>query len=121
MTGEGWRRLWLCAAGIGGAAAVALGAYATHGLGGKQQALAETASRYLMYHSLALLFLAACAPVASRSARLAGLLFIAGEVFFAGSLTATALFAAPSTPLAPVGGSALILGWLFLALSAWKG
>lgn len=55
---------------------------------------------------------------ASFPARLGGWLLLAGILLFCGSIYATRLGLVPAVgPLAPLGGSAVILGWLMLAVA----
>lgn len=117
------RILWL-AAGLSGAAAVALGAYGAHGAG-----LAETAlDRFetaLLYHFLHTLALAGAALLGTRRPSLpalaAGLLFLAGIALFSGTLYAAAVSdGATSTAAAPWGGIGFILGWLLLGFAGWR-
>jgi len=81
-----------------------------------------TAVRYQMWHALALLAVAwlVTTPQA-RFARIAGLLFVAGIVLFSGSLY---LWSATGwrqiTVVTPIGGVALILGWLDLAFAGYR-
>lgn len=112
-------RLWLILAGFSGAVAVAMGAVAAHALSGDAIAagLVDKASRYQVIHALALL---AVALLAERRpvwpAMVAGTLFVVGSVLFCGSLYALAFHLVSATPLAPVGGTSFILGWLSLAV-----
>ena len=106
-------------AGVSGAIMVAMGAYATHGVGdAAAQAWLETGARYGLWHSLALLAVAAIAAraPASRLLTLAGAAFAAGIVLFSGALFIRALtdFAWVSKAT-PVGGLCFIAGWLLLA------
>lgn len=99
--------------GLACAVAVGLGAYASHGSSGQAQAWLQTASLYLFLHGLALLCLG---PTAQRRLEQAALgLLAAGMLLFCGSLIGAALLSWP-TRLAPMGGSALILAWLVIAL-----
>jgi uncharacterized membrane protein YgdD (TMEM256/DUF423 family) len=123
--------LFLFLAALSGAISVALGAMAAHGLRGRLEpamlAAFQTGIEYQMYHSLALLGVALwCrqldrAPAWSDPLPIAGLLFIAGIVAFSGSLYALAC-GGPRWlgPVTPVGGLALIAGWLLLATAAWR-
>jgi len=120
MTEEGWRRGWLLAAGLIGAAAVALGAYAAHGLAGHEQELADKASRFALLHALALLALSQGKMALSWPLKAAGGFFILGVLLFCGALILLALTALPVAGMAPFGGSSLILGWCFLALAALR-
>ena len=113
-------RVWIIMAAINGALSVGLGAYAAHGFAPATQAyeigLMEKATRYQMYHALALLAvggLAARRPE-SRLVALAGGLFSLGILLFCGSLYVIALSGLAVGGVAPFGGSALIAGWLSL-------
>jgi len=104
-----------------GAAGVALGAFGAHGLRSRldaqQLAAWETAVKYHLLHAVALLALA-LSPHAPQL-RGAGWCFAAGIVAFSGSLYALAL-GGPRLlgPVTPLGGLALIAGWLWLAKAA---
>lgn len=116
MREQAGRRLGVAAALLGGLA-VAMGAFAAHGLEGagaaRAAALVETASRYQLAHALAILVAGALRP-ARVGARLA---LLAGAVLFPGSLYGLALgLPAGLAALAPVGGACLLLGWALLAL-----
>lgn len=113
-----------CAAGF---LAVALGAFAAHGLRERldpaMHAVFETAVRYQFYHALALLAVAWLAGVAGEGrARAAGGLFIAGIIVFSGSLYLLALTGIRWLgAITPVGGLCLLGGWVVLALTALGG
>lgn len=113
-------RLWLLLAGISGALAVGFGAYAAHGLADAPQAAAwvDKASRYQIYHALALLAVAQWQRNGGLLPAIAGLLFTAGTVLFCGALYALALMDLPVGRIAPFGGTSFILGWLVLGLGA---
>ncbi|MEZ5454632.1 MAG: DUF423 domain-containing protein [Lysobacteraceae bacterium] len=99
------------------AAAVGLGAYASHGLQGQAQSWAETAVAYLLPHGIALFLMAQTASGLLRRAGM--LLLVVGVALFAGSLVGAAVWQWP-TRLAPIGGSLLILGWLVQAVSVLR-
>jgi uncharacterized membrane protein YgdD (TMEM256/DUF423 family) len=106
-------------AAILGLLAVAAGAFGAHALSGdpRASALVETASRYQLWHALALLLVVALKLPVRRPAAA----WLAGIALFSGSLYALALGAPRSLAiLAPVGGALLMLGWALLALSAWR-
>lgn len=100
------------------AMAVALGAYASHGVAdGVAQSNLQTASLYAFGHGVAL---AALAAGTARSLGRAGLyLLLLGVLLFSGSLALSAL-AQMSTKLAPLGGLSLMLGWLVWAVDALR-
>jgi len=106
---------------------VALGAFAVHGLKGSLDAelmgIFEVGVRYQMYHAFALLAVGwAQTRWPGKVLTAGGWLFVAGTALFSGSLYALSLsglrwFGA----ITPVGGLALLAGWLCLAWAAWRG
>ena len=119
-------RLALVAASISGVAAVALGAFGAHALHSflDERALStwHTAVEYQFWHALALLpvgLLARECP--SGALRCSAFAFVVGSVLFCASLYALAL-GAPRWigAITPLGGMAFIVGWLALALHAWR-
>jgi uncharacterized membrane protein YgdD (TMEM256/DUF423 family) len=120
-------RLFFVLGSVSGLLAVALGAFAAHGLktrlGADLLAVFETGARYQMFHALALLATGwACARWPGAAAVAAGWLFVAGIVLFSGSLYALAL-GGPRWlgPITPIGGLAFLAGWACLAWSALRG
>ena len=121
-------RFPLLAAGFFGLTAVALGAFGAHGLEpmlterGMTRAW-ETAARYHLVHSLALLAAAAwlrsATSRADRKILWAARCWSAGIVVFSGSLYALAL-GGPRWlgPVTPFGGIVLMLGWLFVVIAS---
>lgn len=119
MTG----RVWICIAGVSGALAVALGAYGAHGLEGDEvlRGQFDTANRYHMWHTLALLGAGLLSPRSVRWSQAAGALFVLGMVLFSGTLyVATITGNWMFTFLAPWGGAALMAGWLALVGAAFR-
>jgi uncharacterized membrane protein YgdD (TMEM256/DUF423 family) len=123
---------WLAAAGLSGLVAVAVGAFAAHGLAGRLDATPlvwiETAARYQMYHALALLAVALLArePFGqSPVLAIAGWGFAGGTVLFCGSLYLLALTGLKFFAwLTPLGGLAFLAGWAALARQGfllWRG
>lgn len=107
--------------------AIAAGAYGAHGgetaLGQDQARWIAKAARYQMYHGLALLAVAwACTqwPEQLRFFQVAGGLFLAGTLCFSGSLYVMAFTGANLGYMTPLGGFAFIIGWLLLAIGAWR-
>ncbi len=103
----------LAAAGLSGAAGVALAAAASHA-GIANLAIAAT---FLQLHAPALLVIGL---VAGRPLlRVSGYVLIAGLLLFIGDLIMRAQFASPLFPFAaPLGGGLLIAGWLLVVASA---
>jgi len=121
-------RVALAWAGILGAAGVAAGAFGAHALRATLAAAGmretwETAVRFQLVHAAALLGLAGWLRPSpgpdGRCAAWAGRLWVAGTALFSGSLYALAL-GGPRWlgPVTPLGGAALIAGWLFAAAAA---
>lgn len=109
-----WQRIF---SGIGAllcAAAVALSAYANHGLEAESQQRMLLAAYFAFAHGLSLLVLARISDGKSQLGA-CGLMFI-GLLFFSGSLASAAVWQTATT-LAPAGGMALILAWCWTAFN----
>jgi uncharacterized membrane protein YgdD (TMEM256/DUF423 family) len=128
---------WIVVAGaLLAAIGVGLGAFGAHGLDkalaqmGRDANLAqrlawfETGVRYHMYHALGLLAVAAIAGRApAGELRAAAVLFVLGILLFSGSLYAMTFASDAWRKLGmvtPLGGLAFIVGWVALAVSAWR-
>ncbi|MBB4097039.1 uncharacterized membrane protein YgdD (TMEM256/DUF423 family) [Sphingomonas kyeonggiensis] len=108
-------RLVTVLAALSGAIAVAAGAFAAHGASGQAAEWLKTGGQYQLIHAVAAL-------VAVRMGeRISPWLFVAGGALFAGTLYAMA-FGGPRWfgAITPIGGVALIAGWLCMALTAWR-
>jgi uncharacterized membrane protein YgdD (TMEM256/DUF423 family) len=110
-----------------GAVGVVLGAFGAHALKDVLSASGrldtyETAVKYQMYHSLALLLLGLLTlHFDHKFMQYAGWAFIIGTLIFSGSLYA--LCATGITKLGaitPIGGVFLIAGWILMALGVYK-
>jgi uncharacterized membrane protein YgdD (TMEM256/DUF423 family) len=112
-----------CAFGLTG---VALGAFGAHALKARlapeMLATFEVGVRYQLIHALALLAVAwACTRWPGRRVNASGWLFIAGTLLFSGSLYALSLSGMRVLGIVtPVGGVALLLGWLCLLAAPWR-
>lgn len=113
-----------------GALSVTLGAFGAHGMPkfleqqGRSASLVEkrlgdweVASRYLMYHALAVV---ACGVIAhsrpSLSLSIAAWFFILGTLIFSGMLYVLVLTETPWLGrIVPIGGLLMIFGWIALA------
>ncbi|MBV9834366.1 MAG: DUF423 domain-containing protein [Alphaproteobacteria bacterium] len=116
--------------GVLGASGVALGAWAAHGLeashGRHAVELVDTAVRYQLVHAVAvcaavaLAYLLESRPGVARCMAAGAWLFVIGAALFCGALHALA-FGAPRWlgMVAPIGGLALVGGWLAVALGGW--
>ena len=112
-------------AAVFGALAVLLGAFAAHGLkntlSAEYLAVLHTGVQYQFIHALALLLVALLAQHhMSRSLVFAAIFFTLGIVLFSGSLYVLVLTQFKPGLITPLGGSLLVLGWLSLAVSAWR-
>jgi len=108
-------RFFILAAGLCGAAGVALAATAAHQGGGNL----ATAAQFLLFHAPAVLAIGLAGG--TLALRTGGSVLLAGLALFAGDLTmrhyaGTALFAFA----APTGGTLMIAGWLLIGLSALR-
>jgi uncharacterized membrane protein YgdD (TMEM256/DUF423 family) len=120
-------RIFFAIGNVSAFIAVGLGAFGAHGLKARLApellATFEVGVRYQMYHALALLAVAwACTKWPGTAVTTAGWLFVAGTVIFSGSLYALSLSGVRWLgAVTPIGGLALLGGWLCLAWAAWKG
>lgn len=97
-------------AALSGAIAIGAGAFGAHGASAHAAELLKTGGQYQLVMAIAAL-------VALRlEARGPGWLFVIGAALFAGSLYGLAL-GGPQWlgPVTPIGGLAMIAGWLWLA------
>ncbi|TPJ28192.1 DUF423 domain-containing protein [Mesorhizobium sp. B2-8-3] len=112
----GGSRVLVLAAGLVGAAGVALSAAAAHRGG----AFTGTAANFLLMH--APVFLAIGLAGGNRCLRIASLVLLAGLLLFCGDLLARDFLGSRLFPMsAPIGGTLLIAGWVAIAVSAlWR-
>lgn len=116
----------LLAGAVLGALGVAAGAFGAHGLKERLSAEAlgwwDTASRYQLVHALALLATGLLARQRGAPLPAATHLLLWGTLVFSGTLYAMAL-GGPRWlgAVTPLGGTALIAGWVALALAARGG
>lgn len=117
-------RTFLLLGALAGFIGVALGAFGAHGLRSRLSpdmlVVFETGVRYQMYHTLALLLVAALVPRAGGWLVVsAGWLFVAGILLFSGSLYVLALTGVTMLgAITPLGGLAFLAGWACLAIAA---
>ena len=124
-------RLWLMSGSLLGFVAVAAGSFGAHGLKDffatpVRAVNWETAVRYCLFHSLALLIVGLFsalpqATTARNQLALAGWLFLIGTLLFSGflaahSLTGVGILAA----VVPVGGLLLLIGWVILSVAGFQ-
>ncbi len=115
----------LASAGLLLALATILGAFGAHALkthlSPDKLQVYETAVRYHFYHALGLLGIGlALRATDSALLRMAAVVVLIGVVLFSGSLYALT-FGAPRAVgiVTPVGGLALIIGWIVFAIAVW--
>jgi len=120
-------RLFFTLGALSGFIGVALGAFAAHGLKSRLTpellTTFEVGVRYQMYHAFALLAVGwAQTRWPGTVLNASGWLFAAGTMIFSGTLYALSLSGARWLgAITPIGGLALLAGWLCLAWAAWKG
>ena len=104
-------------AALSGVAAIAIGAAAVHGVTNPlAKMLLQTGVQFQLPHAIAVFALLGWRD--TRTVRRGAWAVLAGSLIFAGSLDALAL----GSPrwvgaITPVGGTAMLLGWLWLALA----
>ncbi len=119
-------RFTLVTAALLGALAVALGAFAAHGLKSILSAplleVFQTGVDYQFWHVAALLVTGLLQQRQnSRGLKLSALAFMAGIACFSGSLYVLALSGVHWLgAITPLGGTAFIVGWLSLAVSIFQ-
>lgn len=116
--------IWLSAAAFSGFLSVAFGAFGAHGLKGVldpySSAIFDTAVQYQMFHTLGLLAIGVLqVSYPQRSFKLSGWCFLFGIILFSGSLYVLALSEmAWLGAIAPIGGTAFLIGWGALVYQA---
>ena len=119
---------WIAAAAASGGISVIAGAFAAHGLDPQAEAASigwlHTGSLYAALHALAMLATCALARLGQLDGRwgtVALWLFLTGSILFPGALYGLALHGPRWLgAVAPVGGTAFILGWAALAGAALR-
>ncbi|WP_412776402.1 DUF423 domain-containing protein [Thalassospira lucentensis] len=120
-------RMSVILAGLNGAMAVGLGAFAAHAMAGSDmdyaRGLVEKGAHYQLIHAVALVAIAAVVRQVpdEKLLRAAAYAMLVGIVFFCGALyviafTGLSVFGA----VAPIGGIAFIVGWLLLAVAGYR-
>jgi len=105
---------------------VTLGAFGAHMLKEKLSAdlfdIFEVGVRYHMYHALAILGVGlAVAHWPGNTIGYAGWAFTAGIIVFSGSLYVLSMTGARWLgAVTPLGGAAFLVGWVLLAVHAWR-
>ena len=107
-------------AAFNGAMAVALGAFAAHGASPAIKSLLTTGAQYQMVHAV---LAVACATWSDggKTGRIAGWLAAGGGLIFCLALAMIGLLSLPVMgAVAPIGGTLMIVGWIVLAVAAFR-
>jgi len=118
-------RDWIGTGAVLAATGVAAGAFGAHGLEGRVAPdlleIWRTAAHYHLVHAVALLGVAWVVDRGAHGAALAGWLLVVGVAVFSGSLYLLTLTGVRTLgAITPIGGVALIAGWVVLAVAAWR-
>lgn len=114
-------RTWVGLAALNGLCAVALGAFAAHGVeAAKPAEWLRTGAHYQSIHALAVFAAFALHRAGARGMGLAAGLFLGGTLIFSGTLYAMAAGAPRQLGMiTPLGGLGLMTGWAVLAWRAF--
>jgi uncharacterized membrane protein YgdD (TMEM256/DUF423 family) len=115
------RRVWMALAAVGGFVAVAMGAFAAHGIEDARAAeLIRTGASYGFMHTMTTFACATFMNIGGHRARFAPAFFLSGVVLFSGSLYAMA-FGAPNWlgMITPIGGLLFLIGWAVMFWAAF--
>ncbi len=112
------QRLWMALGSVAGCGAVAMSAYAAHGVDPATRHVVESGVQMQGWHALALLGTGLWSPRGGWLADLAGAAFTVGMLLFCGALYVLGVQGMSLGVVAPTGGMLLMLGWLLLAVSA---
>lgn len=123
-------RTILITAAVLGIIAIALGAFAAHGLKEvlsiEAQQTFETGVRYQMYHAIMLLFVGGTTFLSVKSKKTIYYLVLIGVVFFSGSIYGLSTMDLTGINfksigfITPIGGMLLILSWTLMLLNFLK-
>jgi uncharacterized membrane protein YgdD (TMEM256/DUF423 family) len=115
------QRLWIILGSLAGFGAVAMAAYAAHGIPDPAaQHVVASGVQMQGWHALALVGIGLWVPRGGRLADAAGTAFAVGLVLFCGAVYSLGLADVSWGRLAPTGGFLLMIGWLLLAASALR-
>jgi len=105
--------------------AVALGAFAAHGLkshfGEYERGIWQTAVDYQMAHALGLILIGLLIKTLNINLTRPGWIMLAGIVLFSGSLYALSLSGIKALGMiTPLGGMCFLIAWVWLTVSVYK-
>ncbi len=113
------QRTWIALGSLAGLSAVAMAAYLAHGIADPTaQRIVASGVQMQGWHALALVATGLWSARGGPFAQAAGAAFTLGLVLFCGSVYSLALAGVSWGLLAPTGGILLMIGWLFLGISA---
>jgi uncharacterized membrane protein YgdD (TMEM256/DUF423 family) len=119
--GLSWgRRTWMTLGAVSGFIAVAMGAFAGHGITDSEaKDWIRTAASYQFMHSMTTFACATFMQIGAKRARFAPAFFLSGVLLFSGSLYAMAL-GGPRIlgAITPIGGVLFLIGWAVLVWAA---
>ena len=120
-------KLFLAIGSLSALLGVALGAFGAHGLKSRVHpdmlVVWQTGVQYHLVHALGLLLIGILCHLLPHATLLrpAGWMLLAGTLFFSGSLYLMVLTGIRALGMiTPLGGIAFLMGWLLLALAAWR-
>jgi uncharacterized membrane protein YgdD (TMEM256/DUF423 family) len=115
------QRVWIGLGSLAGFGAVAMAAFAAHGIADPAAyRIVSNGVQMQGWHALALLGTGLWAPRGGRLADAAGAAFTLGLILFCGAVYSLGLAAVSWGPLAPAGGTLLMIGWLLLGASTLR-
>lgn len=115
--------MWIGAGALVGLTAVAMAAASAHGmeaLGPARLQAVRNGVQMQGWHALALVAVGLWARRGGTLADAAGAAFLLGVILFCGAVYGRALGGWRVGMLAPIGGTTLMIGWLLLAISAFR-
>ena len=120
-------KILLVLTALSGFSSVALGAFGAHGLkaylSSQMLSVYQTGVQYQMFHTLALLVIAnmMLKDLNNLWLSITSISWLLGILFFSGSLYLLALTGTKWLgAITPLGGLLFLVGWLSLAIAAWK-
>ncbi|WP_428483807.1 DUF423 domain-containing protein [Rhodopila sp.] len=115
------QRIWIGLGSLAGFGAVAMAAFAAHGIVDATAArIVGSGVQMQGWHALALFGTGLWAPRGGVLADAAGAAFTVGLLLFCGSVYSVGLAGVSWGLLAPTGGILLMIGWLLLGASALR-
>ena len=115
------QRIWIALASLTGLTAVAMAAFAAHGVPDPAAAhIVASGVQMQGWHALALLGTGLWSPRGGWLTNAAGAAFTLGTLLFCGAVYTHGLTGHSLGSVAPTGGTLLMIGWLLLGASALR-